>query len=189
VAGATAWGIASWPTCQSYCGYATDAAPYYYDYGNSITYQDGNVYYGDQVAATQDDYAAQAQQIAQSAPAPAADVQWQPLGVFAMATGDETTSNDIVQLAIDKSGAIRGNYYNAISDTAVPLAGSLDKKSQRVCWTINGKANVVYETGLYNLTKDETTMLVHFGKDNTQQYKLFRVQQPDDAEGQASPSG
>jgi hypothetical protein len=189
VAGATAWGIASWPTCQSYCGYAADATPYYYDYGNSITYQDGNVYYGDQVAATQDEYAAQAQQIAQSAPQPAADVQWQPLGVFAMATGDETTSNDIVQLAIDNSGAIRGNYYNALSDTAVPLAGSLDKKSQRVAWTINGKKDVVYETGLYNLTKDETTMLVHFGKDNTQQYKLFRVPQQDDAEGQISPSG
>jgi hypothetical protein len=186
VAGATAWSAASWPTCQSYVGYASNAAPYYYDYGNSITYQGDNVYYGDQVAATQEDYAAQAQQIAQAAPEPAADVQWQPLGVFAMAVGDETSSNDIVQLAIDQSGAVRGNYYNAISDTAVPLSGSLDKKSQRVAWTINGKNNIVYETGLYNLTQDQTTMLVHFGKDNTQQYKLFRVQQQDESAGQSS---
>jgi hypothetical protein len=186
VAGATAWSAASWANCQSYCGYPATATPYSYDYGDSITYQDGNVYYGDQVAATQEDYASQAQQIAQAAPEPAADVQWQPLGVFAMAVGDETNSNDVVQLAIDKDGAVRGNYYNAISDSTVPLSGSLDKKSQRVAWTINGKKDVVYETGLYNLTQDETTMLVHFGKDRTQQYRLFRVPQQDDQQQQTA---
>jgi hypothetical protein len=36
------------------------------------------------------------------------------------------------------------------------------------------------QTGLYNLTQDETTILVHFGKDRTDEYKLFRVQQQED---------
>ena len=44
------------------------------------------------------------------------------------------------------------------------------------------------ETGLYNLTQDETTMLVHF-KDRTEQYKLFRVDKQDSTDATATPSG
>ena len=44
----------------------------------------------------------------------------------------------------------------------------------------------MYETGLYNLTQEQTTLLVHFGKDRTEQYKLFRIEQP--ADGGNAPS-
>ena len=108
--------------------------------------------------------------------APAAN--WQPLGVFAMVKGDETTSNDIFQIAMDKNGVIRGNYYNAVADSVTPVVGSLDKTSQRVAWTIGDKKFPVYEAGLYNLTQADTTMLVHFDKDRTEQYRLFRIEQP-----------
>jgi hypothetical protein len=37
-----------------------------------------------------------------------------------------------------------------------------------------------------NLTKDETTMLVHFAKDKTQQFSLVRIQPP---EGEQPPDG
>ena len=37
----------------------------------------------------------------------------------------------------------------------------------------------VYEAGIANLTKDETTMLVHFSKEKTQQFTLVRIQQPE----------
>ena len=33
------------------------------------------------------------------------------------------------------------------------------------------------ETGIYNLTKDEAPMLVHFGKDKTEQWLLVRMDQ------------
>jgi hypothetical protein len=36
-----------------------------------------------------------------------------------------------------------------------------------------------FEAGLANLTKSETTMLVHFGKDRTQQWSLVRIEQPE----------
>jgi hypothetical protein len=181
VAGA-AWAAPAWGACASSVGYAESAPPYIYDYGDNITYQDGSVYYGDQPAATEAQYADQASQFAaagqQADPGPAA--VWQPLGVFAMVKGDETTSNDIFQLAMDKNGVVRGNYYNAVSDAVTPVAGSLDKTSQRVAWTIGDKKFPVYEAGLYNLTQDQTTMLVHFDKDQTEQYRLFRVEQPKD---------
>jgi hypothetical protein len=175
----SAWNACTWNDCYGYFGYPADATPYYYNYGDNVTYQDGNVYYGDQVYATEDQYAQQAQQIAAAGQdvKPTADEKWQALGVFAMILGDESTSNDIFQLALNKDGVLRGNYYNAVSDSTTPVTGSLEKQSQRVAWNIEGKKEPVYETGLYNLTQDETTLLVHFGQDRTEQYKLFRVKQ------------
>lgn len=179
------WTPCAWGTCASYCGYPADTSAVYYNYGDNVTYQDGSVYYDDQPYATEAEYADQATQIAATGQEAkiAEDEKWQPLGVFAMTQGDETTSNDIFQIAINGDGVIRGNYYNALSDQTTPLIGSLDKKSQRVAWTMQGDADTVYDTGLYNLTQDETTMLVHFGKDETRQVKLFRIPEP--AEGAA----
>ena len=178
----SAWSAANWGGCASYIGYPADTSPIYYNYGDNVSYQDGNVYYGDQVYATQDEYAQQAIQIADSGrqAQPSQDEKWQSLGVFAMVKGDETTSNDIFQFALNKDGVVRGNYYNTASDSTQPVYGSLDKKGQRIAWTIGDKKDPVYETGLYNLTQDETTMLVHSGKDRTEQYKLFRVEQQDE---------
>ena len=175
----SAWTAASWGNCASYIGYAADVSPVYYNYGDNVTYQDNNVYYGDQVYSTQEVYAQEATQIADGGrqAKPAEDEKWQALGVFAMVKGDETTSNDIFQLALNKDGVLRGNYYNATSDSTQPLYGSLDKKTQRIAWSIGDKKDPVYETGLYNLTQDETTMLVHFGKGRTQQWTLVRIDQ------------
>jgi hypothetical protein len=174
------WNAASWGSASSSCGYSEDTAAYDYSYGDAVTYQDGNVYYGDQLAGTEAEYADQAAAIADagSAVEPPKEEKWEPLGVFAMVKGEETTSNDIFQLAFNKDGIIRGNYYNAVSDTTTPVKGSLDKKTQRVAWTIGDKKDTVFEAGLYNLTKPETTMVVHYGKDKTEQRSLFRIEQP-----------
>jgi hypothetical protein len=174
------WRAATWGGCASYVGYPEDVSPVYYNYGDNVTYQDGNVYYGDDVAYSEADYSQQASQIADTGRQanPPGDQQWQPLGVFAMTKGDETTSNDIFQLAIDKDGIVRGNYYNAVNDSTTPVYGSLDKKTQRLAWTIGDQKTPVYETGLYNLTLEQTTLLAHFALDRTEQYNLFRIEQP-----------
>ena len=67
-----------------------------------------------------------------------------------------------------------------LSDTTLPVYGSVDKKTQRAAWTVGDRKDTTYEAGLANLTKSETTMLVHFGKDRTQQWTLVRVEQPAD---------
>jgi hypothetical protein len=181
------WNACTWGDCASYCGYPADTAAVYYNYGDNVTYQDGAVYYDGQEYATQEAYAEQATALAQSGvdAQVAEDETWQALGVFAMIQGDETTSNDIFQLALNDSGVLRGNYYNAVADSTVPVLGALEKESQRIAWRIDGQNDAVYETGLFNLTQDETTMLVHYGPDRTEQYKLFRVQQPEEAPAEA----
>lgn len=53
----------------------------------------------------------------------------------------------------------------------------MDKKTQRAAWTIGDNKDNVMKTGIYNLTRDETPMLVHFGKDKTEQWLLVRMDQ------------
>jgi hypothetical protein len=92
--------------------------------------------------------------------------------------GEEKTSNNLFQLAVNQAGVLRGNYYDALMDNTSPVYGSVDKQSQRAAWYIGDKKTTVFETGIYNLTKDQTPLLVHFGQDRTQQWLLVRMQQP-----------
>jgi hypothetical protein len=173
-----AWIPPAWPTLALFCN--IPSAPAYYDYGNTVVYQNNNVYVDGEDIATTAQYAEQAQELAAKGQAakPPEKTKWQPLGVFALVQGEEKTSNTIFQLAIDQNGTIRGNYYDALMGSTTPVYGSLDKIAQRAAWTIGDNKSTVFETGIYNLTKSETPVLVHFGQDKTQQWLLVRVQQP-----------
>jgi uncharacterized protein (TIGR03000 family) len=139
-------------------------------------------------AGTTEQYAQQAVTLAdhgQQAQVPKTDT-WQSLGVFALVQGDEKTANTIFQLAVNKAGIIRGTYYDGLTDTTKDVFGSVDKKTQRAAWTIGKDNKTVFETGFYNLTKDETPVLVHVGKDKTQQWMLVRMAEPKN--GEAAPA-
>jgi hypothetical protein len=165
----------AWSALAGYCGYATE--PAYYDYGTTIVYEGDSVYVNGDTAATPEEYASQATVIAEEGGAsPAAGDEFMTLGVYGMVQGDETTATQIFQLKINKQGVIRGEYYNATTDQTEKLTGSADKKTQRAAWTIGDKKTPVYEAGVANLTKSETTMMVHFGKDRSQQYTLVRIE-------------
>jgi hypothetical protein len=175
---ASYWAWAPYSTISTFCGYP--AEPVVYDYGSTLVYEDNSVYYNGQQVATAEEYTTQAAQFADAgAAAKTTDKEeWQSLGVFAMVQGDEKDANNIFQLAINKDGIIRGNFYNALTDTTIPVSGSVDKKSQRAAWIVGEKKDTVYETGLGNLAQPETQMLVHFGKEKTQQWTLVRLEKP-----------
>jgi hypothetical protein len=177
-AAGAAWTAATYSALSAWCDLAT--VPYDYDFGNYIVYQNNNVYVDGDDAGTAAAYAQQAITLAdqgQKASAPPTE-DWKPLGVFGLSQGSETTSNDIFQLAINKAGILRGNYYDGVMNTTTPVYGEVDKKTQRVAWTIGKKNDRVFDAGLWNLTQDQAPVLVHFGKDRAQQMMLVRVQQP-----------
>jgi hypothetical protein len=177
------WTAASWATVSRTCGYVGE--PYLYEYGTNVVYQGDQVYYDGEPVATAAEYAQQATNIAtrgQRAEAPK-DAEWTPLGVFGLVQGDEKAANNVFQLAINKDGILRGNYYNALTDTTLPVYGAVNKKTQRAAWTVGDQKDTVYETGVGNLTQPETQVLVHFGKDRTQQWTLVRLEAPPDKEG------
>jgi hypothetical protein len=172
------FGAAIWGACSSYCGYP--AEPAYYDYGSNVVYEGDTVYVNGDSVGTQQEFAQQAIVIADTGKQAEAskEEEWLALGVFAMVQGQQVNGNDLFQLAVNKAGTIRGNYYNVLSDTTLPVYGSVDQKSQRAAWTVGDRKEPIYEAGVANLTKAETTMLVHFGQDRTQQWTLVRVEQP-----------
>jgi len=177
-----AWAFATWAALYPWLGYAS-AQPVYYDYGSNVVYQDNSVYVNGQDVGTTDQYYQQAQNLATAgADAQTAnDQKWMSLGVFALSDGNQTNATTVLQLAVDKEGTIRGNYIDKSTGKTQTIQGSVDKKTQRAAWTIGDNKNVVYDTGIYNLTKDTAPVLIHDGKDRTKQMILVRIDKKDQA--------
>jgi hypothetical protein len=154
--------------------------PTSYDYGGNIVAHSHTVYINGSRAGTPEEYANQAAQLATSGrnAQPDPNTKWQPLGVFGMVRGGESSAEDIFQLAVSPQGVIRGNYHNTKTNSVVPIAGAVDPKTQRASWTIGGDRQPVYEAGIANLTKDQTTMLVHGADGQPRQFSLIRLPEP-----------
>jgi hypothetical protein len=164
------------------------SSPIYYDYGGNVYYSDNSVYVDGTEACSAEDYALQATQIATSAPPleetqdqtqEEVEGQWMPLGVFALVNEDQSDPHMFLQLAVSKEGVIAGTYSNTITDAAEAVEGMVDERSQRAAWTIGDNKDIVLETGIYNLTEDETSVLVHFGPEKTQQWGMVRLEEPE----------
>ena len=153
------------------------AQPVYYDYGSNITYSGDNVYVNGSDVGTSAQYYDQAAEVASSGAKADAkpDGDWMPLGVFALSKPDSAQSDVTLQLAVNKDGVIRGNSTDTTSKTNQVIQGSVDKKTQMVAFTVGDNKEDVVETGLYNLTKDESPVLIHFGKERTEQWLLVRL--------------
>ena len=156
--------------------------PVYYDYGTTVYYEGDNVYHNDQVVATTEQYAEQAQQIAAKIPeVDPESVEWMPLGVFALSEKDDADVADatlFVQLAISKEGIIAGSFQNTATNQASEIEGAIDRTSQRAAWGPVGEKWPIMETGLYNLTENEAGALVHFEGGETQQWTMVRLDEP-----------
>jgi hypothetical protein len=178
-AAGAAWNAATWSALGGWFGYGLGGPVYNYNYGSNIVYENGNVYVGNQDAGTSAEYYDQAAALADAGnQADPASADWLPLGVFALAPAGQKQSNIVVQLAVDKQGLVRGNYTDTFSGQPVTIHGAVDKGTQRVAWTVGENKSDVFETGLYNLTKPEAPVLVHFGNQRTEQWLLVRLKQP-----------
>lgn len=186
------WTSATWDNINAW--YGTEWPAMSYDYGDNIYYNEGNVYLAGEPIASSAAYYHSAEDLAQTGQQ--ADVQpdssanqdnpqWLPLGVFEAIPPGEKSSKMTFQLAINKEGILRGNYFNTGDNNVQQVQGAVDKQTQRVTWVVSDKKSIIFDTGLYNLTKDESTMLVHESQDKTQQWTLARLKQPAE-EAQAS---
>lgn len=184
------WNRPNWVALSAWMPYAW-GTPIYYDFGagGNVYYQDDTVYVDDQPAYSSDEYAQQASQIANSAPADldGDQVEWMSLGVFAVIPDKEQATDPtlFLQLAVSQEGVISGAMQNTLKDTAESVIGAVDRSTQRAAWHVEGQDLPVMETGIYNLTQDETTALVHFDEGVTQQWLLVRLNQPEGAENEA----
>jgi hypothetical protein len=180
------WRAANWEAMLLWLSYG-NMQSMYYDYGNNVIYQNGSVSMNGRDMGTTAEYYQQAADLAGigAAAKPADDREWMPLGVFAMTHEQQSKANLILQLAVDKAGIIRGNYTATLTNDTQQVQGSVDKKTQRAAWTIGDNTDNVFETGIFNLTKDEVPILVHLGKDKTEQWVLVRLNH----DTQSDPAG
>jgi hypothetical protein len=172
----------------------------------NVTYEGDNVYINGQPSGyTSQQYYQQAQQLATSAPsapmqqiayAPGGEYQptnqqpttpvslagsaeqWEPLGVFSLAEPGQTESTTMLQLAINQQGVVEGNYLNQITNEKALVHGALNKQTQRISWTVGDNPSTVFDTDFNTLMQNDSTVLVHFGPNSTQQMALIRLPAP-----------
>jgi hypothetical protein len=106
--------------------------------------------------------------------------------VFAIAEEGANDTGMMLQLAVSKEGIIAGTFYNDITGKSLPVEGMVDRETQRAAWKLADGTNpdLVMETGIYNLTEDEATALVHFGPDKTQTWLMVRLPEPEGESGE-----
>jgi hypothetical protein len=172
------WAAPAWTTLATFCGIT--APPVAYDFGSTTVIENNLVYVNGAQVGTAADYAAQAAALADRGRAsrPGPDEAWQPLGVFGLLQGDEEQPQRVFQLSVDRTGVVRGNCYDTVTDGTTEVFGSVDPRTQRVAWSVGARKAVVFETGLSNLTQDQTTVLVHYGPERTEQMALVRLPEP-----------
>jgi len=112
---------------------------------------------------------------------------WKPLGTFSLSPTGQAQTGMMIQLEINKGGVLHGTYYNRLTMENAPVYGALDKATQRVSWTLGMNPSTVFDAGLGDLLKDESTILVHYDSTNTQHMTLTRLKEPpaDMEQGQA----
>ena len=151
--------------------------------GGEYYYDEGTVYAGDQQIPAEE-YAAQAEEIVESAPEVENpdDMEWLPLGVFALADNEnsDATPNMFLQLAVSKEGIVAGNFNNKSTDETKSVEGMVDMESGRAAWTIAGKSDPIMETKLDALTENETNALIHFADGTTQEVLMLHMEKPED---------
>jgi hypothetical protein len=182
------WRPAVWVGLTGWIRYAW-TQPIYYDYGGNVYYEDNTVYIDGEEICSAPEYAEQIAAVADSVPQDLPqDIEWMSLGVFALVEEEQQEPTMFVQLAVSQDGVIGGTYQNTDTDSAEPIQGVVDKASQRAVWTIGDNKDTVLETGIYNLTEDETAVLVHFGPEQTQQWLLVRLDEPEEDPAAEQPT-
>lgn len=192
------WGSPGWGgICNWYGGnggYGGWGSPYYYDYGvgGNVVYSGGNVIVDGQNVGTAADYAQSAAALAAIDPndVPSQKTEdWLGLGTFAIVAATDDDKPDqleptrFIQLAIDKNGFVSGTLYNKTSDKTFGLSGRVDKETQRIAFSVDDNKDIVFETGLFNMTQDQTPVLVHFGPDKSETFVFVRLKQPESDKG------
>ena len=167
----------SWKTPIDY-NYRPGSTVYY---ENNVLYVNGQQY--DSAA-----YYNEASELASVPDEHAGDQEWMSLGVFALTAEGVNASSMYLQLALSKNRVIAGTFYNESTGATHAIEGMVDQETQRAAWkAVDGtNADVVMETGLFNLTQDQAPVLVHFGPEQTQNVLLVRLDESERPEADES---
>jgi len=101
-----------------------------------------------------------------------------PLGVFGIAAPGSQDASALIQLATDRQGELRGNYYDVLSGQEQPLTGTINKQTQLATFTVAGNTGTTFEASLVSLTQDTGTLTLRLASGETRQVNLARLKDP-----------
>lgn len=107
-------------------------------------------------------------------PPDGASDDWLPLGVYALVRPGQAQGTSLLQLAINKEGAVRGTYYDEISDASHILQGSVNSQTQMIDWTVGESGKVTFQAGLDDLTQTSAPVALQFASGRTTYATLVR---------------
>ncbi|MDH3717935.1 MAG: hypothetical protein OES79_07415, partial [Planctomycetota bacterium] len=170
-----AWKAPSWLPVKYWLRIEQDGFSYFY--GTNVVHRNGDVVVGDKRVATAADYRDSAREIAKRGQEPQKDgALWMALGVFAVVRSAGTDEvNEFVQLSVDMEGNLRGTIWTAKQETAAPIKGFVDTRSQRTVWRIGDDNGITYEAGIFNLTGQTVPLLIHAADSTAQHAFLVRL--------------
>lgn len=187
------WGSATYEETAKFVT-GVEPEPAYSDYGSSIVFEGDTVYVNNEpVPAAQ--YSGPAVELASTVPQPPAPLppeaepsaqpesaqakaDWMPLGVFALVQEKKGDPVMFFQISINRDGVLSGAYSAALTGDQRPVAGKVDKATQRAAWRIGESTDAIFESSLGNLTLEVSPVAVHFGKSLTQTWLLVRLPEP-----------
>jgi len=114
-----------------------------------------------------------------AASAPPADLEWLPLGVFAVAPQGTEQAHIYQQLAVSRKGELKGNSYDAVSDAVQPITGTIDRETRKAAWKVGTGAT--FETTLDALLEPPSTVAMKAGT-MSQTWDLVRMEKPETAQ-------
>jgi hypothetical protein len=104
------------------------------------------------------------------------DVQFLPLGVYALAPQGHSDATAVLQLSVTKDGILRGSYCDLVSDQGQTIFGAIDKQSRKAAWTIGAGGRTVFETTLDSLTQADGQVALEFPGGDVKQFTLARFE-------------
>ena len=123
--------------------------------------------------------AAGAQLLQQKVDAQEADkLEWLPLGVFALCKSEEGDPTMFLQIAISREGIVAGSFANTTNNENLSVQGGADRESTRLAVTIGNQDDVVVETGLYSVTEQQASALVHYQDGTRENWLLVKMPDP-----------
>lgn len=102
--------------------------------------------------------------------------EWLTLGAYTLRTGSGDPGTRILQLAVDREGHVRGNYFDMITNAAHNVYGLIDEHTQQVRWTLESNRQLTFVATLDQLTRSLGVVHVQLPGGERQQWQLVRME-------------
>jgi len=100
------------------------------------------------------------------------------LGVFGLIKPGQPAASILVRLTVNREGLVAGESYDLQAGSRQTLLGSVDRKADRVFWTVGADLATVLETGLEGLSQQNSQVVVHHPDGRSETWSMTPVFAP-----------